>query len=79
MMEGHEEQVKDIWGKLAVVEGWVRRDPKTGRALTVRHIREVTTLPEPDLQAYKRARGASPRLGNQARAEDVIRQLRDAR
>lgn len=78
MMEGREEQMKDVWGKLAVVEGFVKRDPKTGRALTVRNIRNINLLAEPDPEAYKRARGAVPRLGDQERAEDVVRRVRDA-
>ncbi len=78
MMEGHEDQMIDVWGKFAVVEGFVRRDPKTGRALTVRNIRAITTLPESEPTAYRKARGAVPRAGGGERAEDVIRRLRDA-
>ena len=78
MMEGHEDQMRDIWGRLAVVEGWVRRDFRSGRPLAVRNIMNVTTLREPEPGIHRRARGAAPREEGQMRAEDAIRRVRDA-
>ncbi len=78
MEEGREDQMKDIWGQLAVVEGWVKRDPKTGRPLTVRAIRTISTLPEPKPGAYREARGAVTLEPGEEDARDVIRRLRDA-
>lgn len=78
MEEGREDQMKDIWGKLALVEGWVKRDPKTGRPLTVRAIRSIHTLPEPERGAYRQARGAVKLEPGEEDAKVVIRRLRDA-
>ena len=34
--EEHEDMMRDAWGKRLIVEGWIRRDPETGRPVTVR-------------------------------------------
>lgn len=78
MEPGHEDQMRDIWGRMATVEGWVRRDRKTGRPLTARKIRSISPLGEPERGAYRAARGAVPRAPNEIRAEEAIRRLRDA-
>jgi hypothetical protein len=80
MEPGHEDQMKDIWGRYAIVEGWLKRHAKTGRPLVVRRIRNIALLPEPDdALGYRQARGAVPRKPDQMRAEDAIRRVRDAR
>lgn len=78
MMEGREDQMRGIWGRLAVVEGWVRRDPRSGRPLAVRNIMNITAQREPEPDIHRRARGAAPRDRDQMRAEDAIRRVRDA-
>lgn len=69
---GRESLMKDVWGRLAVVEGWVKRDRKTGQPRTVRFVRNVTILPEPTSRPYLDARGAWPREPTDLRAEDAI-------
>ncbi len=78
MEPGHEDQMRDIWGKLVAVEGKVRRDTRTGRPLTVRSIRTISPTTEYERGAYRQARGAVPREPTEPRAEEVIRRLRDA-
>ncbi len=77
LAEGSEDQAREIWDKLAQVEGWISRDPDSGRPLSVRGITTVELLDEADVQGYRRARGALPR-GTAPRAEERIRRLRDA-
>jgi len=72
------DQARDIWDKLATVEGMVTRDVPTGRPLAVRNIRRIQQLDEAEPTGYQRARGARPRGPNEPRAEDRIRRLRDA-
>lgn len=76
LQEGREDIMLDSWGKLATVEGLVRRDPRTGRPTSIRRITSVTLRREGQPTDYLTARGALPR-NDAARAEDVIRQLRD--
>jgi hypothetical protein len=76
LREGHEGMMRDAWGKIAVVEGIVSRDPVTGRPLTVRQISQVTIGAEP-ARSYREARGAAPSLSGMS-PEQAIRRLRDA-
>lgn len=76
LAEGYEEIMRDLWGKIATVEGLVTRDPLSGRPLAVRQITTVT--PKPDLPiSYRDARGAAPSLTGLL-PEHPIRRLRDA-
>ncbi|MGH7557374.1 MAG: hypothetical protein ACREMD_06295 [Gemmatimonadota bacterium] len=76
LKQGQEDIMLDAWGKPAVVQGWVRRDPGTGHPETVRQITRVIVLPEGEQAGYRKARGAVPQ-GSEA-PEEVIRRLRDA-
>ena len=76
--EGSEAQARDIWDSMATVEGWVSRDPDTGRPLSVRQITRISPLSEGDVRGYLRARAARPRRRGEATAEERIRRLRDA-
>lgn len=80
LVQGHENMMRDLWGRLAVVEGWISRDPETGRALTVRRITAITPLPEPpplrESAPYRAARAVAPSLSG-VLPEHAIRRLRD--
>jgi hypothetical protein len=78
LTSGAEETMRDVWGKLALVEGWVKRDAQTGRPITIRQIRNVTLLAEYPSGSYRDARGAVRRQPGQMRGEEIIRRLRDA-
>ena len=73
---GYEEIMRDMWGKRAIVQGWVTRDPSDGRPLTVRRIHNVTPVTEEG--DYTRARAVSPRREGDLPPEERIRRLRDA-
>ncbi len=75
---GREDLMLDAWGKLAVVEGSVRRHPLTGRPLTIRGITAVDIRPDPNAEDYRWARGVVPLPSNGMSPEDAIRHLRDA-
>lgn len=75
--EGHEEIMRDAWGRLAVIEGWISRDPMTGRPLVIRRVRTVQVRPERSIGSYRDARGTAPSLSGMS-AEQAIRRLRDA-
>jgi hypothetical protein len=75
--EGRESLMREIWDKVATVEGWVTRDPTSGRPLAVRRITEVTLLNEVGPQAYRNARGALPRRPGDPSPEEAIRRIRD--
>ena len=36
--------MREAWGKLASVEGFIRREPGSGRPLTIRKIEKITIL-----------------------------------
>lgn len=78
LAEGAEDRARDIWDRMARVEGWVSRDPTSGRPVSVRRITDVEVLREPDPAGYQRARAVRPRPAGAPRAEERIRRLRDA-
>jgi hypothetical protein len=77
--EGKEELLRNIWGKLAVVEGMITRDPVSGRPLSIRQVTNITPLPDPRPggREHEDARGAVPSLGGLS-PEEAIRRVRDA-
>ena len=77
LSEGEEEEMREMWGKRAIVEGEISREKETGRAVAIRHITDIKVLFESERGSYLRARGIAPRKLDAPIAEDVIRQLRD--
>ena len=78
LREEQAEMMRGLWGELAVVEGRVQRDPKTGRPLSIRQIRTVRRVDERERRDWRRARGASPKVPETLPAEHAIREVRDA-
>ena len=74
---GHEDIMREVWGKLAEVEGLVYRDYISGRPLTVRHVENVIVSDEtPESYSYRDACGVAPSLTG-ILPEDAIRRMRD--
>lgn len=74
---GHEEEMRNVWGKLATVSGVIRRDQVTGRPLSIRQVTDVRILPEGTANDWRAARGVvtgSPTISPEA----SIRAVRDA-
>jgi hypothetical protein len=73
-----EDMIRDVWGKRAVVEGWISRDPLTGRPTTIRQITRVMTVDEVPPGSYLRARGILAANAGGLAPEEAIRRFRDA-
>ncbi len=72
-----QERLRGVWGRRAVVEGWVKRDPATGRPLTVRQVTDVVALTENNPGDYRQAGGAIQVPVGSPLPEQVIRRFRD--
>ena len=57
LAEGQEELMRDVWGRMAVVEGLVTRDRATGRPQVIRSVRGVTVVRDAEPDAYLASRG----------------------
>lgn len=75
---GQEEQLRDVWGRLADVTGMVKRDPKSDRPVSVRRVSSIEVVPDPVPGAFLKARGAVVPSGDAPTAASIVRQLRDA-
>ena len=73
---GMEPIMREAWGKRAIIEGLVTRDPSTGRPITIRRISDVRLLDE-SVGDYRRARGIMQVPDDAPKPEEVIRRLRD--
>lgn len=78
LVEGREDMMREMWNGMAHIEGWVTRDPESGRPLAVRRVTRVTPITEADPRDYLRARGALPLTPGAELPEQAIRRLRDA-
>lgn len=76
--EGQEGLMRDAWGRRAIVEGWVSRDPVTGRPVAVHRVSNVVILPEVKPGQYRRARAVAPIGPDDPMPEEVVRRMRDA-
>ena len=77
LVEGRESMMRQMWDRIATVEGWVSRDSTTGRPLTVRRVSNVTALTEVEPQDYMKARGVLPLKDGDPLPEVLTRRLRD--
>jgi hypothetical protein len=75
---GSEDIMREAWGKLVIVEGLVRRDPDTGRATTVRQVKDIQIISEGKPGDYREAIGAAAGFLGDELPEEVIRRARDA-
>jgi hypothetical protein len=78
LVKGQESMMRQMWDRVATVEGWVSRDPVTGRPQNVRKISAVTPLTEVGPADYRQALGAIPQQDQDEPPEARIRRLRDA-
>ncbi|MDE2816676.1 MAG: hypothetical protein OXM03_01630 [Chloroflexota bacterium] len=53
-----------LWRKRVVVEGLIRRNPKTGIPMQIRKIRAISELPSSNPGSYREARGALRNIAN---------------
>jgi len=74
---GSEEIMRDAWGRIAMVEGLVKRNPETGQPTTVRNVRHIRVIREGKPGDYRQAIGAAKGFLQGELPEDVIRRARD--
>lgn len=72
------EMVQKALGKRVFVDGWVSRDPLTGRPTTIRNIRRIVLLDEVRPGSYLEAQGILSAYAGGITPEDAIRQSRDS-
>lgn len=77
LAEGLDDIMRDVWGRVTLVEGLVKRDPVSGRPTAVRQVSRVTIREEALMGAWRAAQGVLGGLTDE-RAEASIRRLRDA-
>lgn len=77
LQEGQEDALRDLFGHLARVEGRVKRNPVSGRPVTIRDVR-VTPLEEADRGGLRRAIGTLPTKKGEPLPEELVRRMRDA-
>jgi hypothetical protein len=78
LKKGDEDTMRDAWGRVAVVEGIVKRDPQTGRPRTIRDVSRIRFVEEGHKGDWRQAEGALRGISSDEPAESVIRRLRDA-
>lgn len=78
LSEGSEHMMRDVWGRVALVEGRVKRDPVSGRPVAVRQVTRVSPLEEGRSGGWQDAIGAMRGITDGEPAEDAIRRIRDA-
>ncbi|HEY7030134.1 MAG TPA: hypothetical protein VH482_02340 [Thermomicrobiales bacterium] len=72
------ELVRDAWGRRVIVEGWIKREPTTGRPVEINPVERIDIQPEVVPGSYRRARAVAPARPGAPPTETVIRRLRDA-
>ena len=75
LQEGQEDLMREVWGKQALVEGWVSRDPTDGHPIAVRQVSRVTPIVTQG--DYTLARAILPLEPGAELPEERIRRLRD--
>lgn len=75
---GQEDMVRDQWDRRVAITGMIRRDPATGRPLSMRRITDVVTRPsETDPNAWTRARGILVGVLPDELPETLLGRMRD--
>jgi hypothetical protein len=78
LQEGEEEIMRDMWGRMAVVEGLISRDALSGRPISIRQVFKVTPRRDVEPGSFLLGRGAVPASSDAELPEVTIRRLRDA-
>jgi hypothetical protein len=73
---GSEDKMRVAWGRLAIVEGIVRRDPFTGQPTTIRDIQDIHIVAEPT-GTWRDAKGIAPARPGSISSEEAVRKVRD--
>ena len=78
LTEEQHETIRDLWDQEVVVEGFVRRDSRTGRPLSIREVRNISQRKVPgDRYAWLKARGAMKNVRPDLSSEELMRLVRN--
>jgi hypothetical protein len=72
------DDMRELWGNRATVDGLITRDAQTGWPLAIMDVRRASPAPESKPGAFLRARGIIPYSPDAEPSEVTIRRLRDA-
>lgn len=75
LQSGQEDLMREVWGKHAIVEGLVNRDPTDGHPIAVRQVSKIT--PKLEEGDYTQARAILPLKPDAELPEVTIMRLRD--
>lgn len=75
LQSGQEDLMREVWGKHAIVEGLVSRDPTDGHPMAVRQVSKITPIMEEG--DYTQARAILPLKSDAELPEVTIMRLRD--
>jgi hypothetical protein len=79
LTEEQHDIVRDLWDEIVVVEGMIRRDPESGRPLSLTKVRQISRKSDPpEPFAWRKARGVLAHIHPEKTAEELIREARDA-
>ncbi len=70
--------VREAWDRRAIVSGWVRRDPTSGRPVMINPVHSIEIVPEVEPGSYRPARAIAPAIDSDESSHVAIRRLRDA-
>jgi hypothetical protein len=78
LRKGDEDLVRERWGRLVTVEGYISRDPLSGRPLAIRRISAIRDIVEDVHSDYRRARGVLRDKPSPVTVDQALRTVRDA-
>jgi len=77
LSEGQEELMREAWGKLASVEGYINREAGTGRPLTIRKIIKINIIDENPKYPWMEVAGCFPSSKESENLGEVIEKFRN--
>jgi hypothetical protein len=79
LREGSEDVMGTAWGKLAFVEGIIRRDSRSGKVSTVRDVSQdgVQVVQDEGIFHWRDATGCAPAVKGSISAEEAVRRGRE--
>jgi len=78
LRSGHEESMRDAWGRRVIVTGLIGREPLTRRPVVVREIQNIEIATDVEPGSYRLARGALGLHDETGPSDLIIRSMRDA-
>ncbi len=76
--EDQDQIMRDLWDKYVVIVGKIKRDRFTGRPIDIVNIYDIEIIDRGNLNNFKEARGVYKWRPGDKKAEETIREIRDA-